>query len=152
MKIFVSYSFGDGELHIVSLLLEELRQKGYTVETSHQMSRLYLSDYKIVNSDFFVGIITNNSESINEVIAEWRIAQSRNISNVLVIEEGVRVAENPNQQFIRFNRNNPRQAIDQLLNRNRQNSGSQTSLEDAVAFGAIVVGIAALISLLSGKR
>jgi hypothetical protein len=154
MKTFVSYSFNDSELHIVSLLIAELRQKGLTVETSNHFGGLYLDDNKIVNCDFFVGIITNNSESINAVIREWRVAQSRNIKSVLVIEEGVRVNENPNLQFIRFNRNNPRNAIEQLLNVNRQNTQitTNTTVEDAVAFGAIVVGIAALITLLSSKK
>jgi hypothetical protein len=154
MKIFVSYSFRDSELHIVSLLLEELRHKGYTVETSDQRRSFYTGDYKITNSDFFVGIITNNSESINSVIREWRMAKSRNVKNILVIEEGVGVGEIQNLQFIRFNRNSPQSAINQLLPNNRQVQPGQpaANIENLVAFGAIVVGVAALLSLLSGRK
>jgi hypothetical protein len=154
MKVFVSYSFRDSELYIITLLLEKLRQNGFIIESSiSSASGVYHTDYRILNSNFFVVIITNNSESINAVIDEWRVAQSKGIKTVLVVEEGVQTNNTPNITFIKFNRNNPKIAIDQLLKMPEIAQQSKASaIEDIIAVGAIAVGLAALVSLLAERK
>lgn len=154
MKVFVSYSFRDSELYIITLLLEKLRQNGFIVESSvSPSSGIHHNDHRILTSDFFVGIITNNSESINAVISEWRIAQSKGIKTVLVVEEGVQTNNTPNITFIKFNRSSPKIAIDQLLKMPEIAQQSKTNaIEDIIAVGAIAVGLAALVSLLAEKK
>jgi len=155
MKAFVSYSFTDSELYILTLLFEQLRKSGYSVDSSTHgftIGQNY-SDYKIVSSDVFLGIITNDSTSVNHVISEWNIAVKNNIKHILIIEDGVNI-QNPNGlNYVRFNRLNPSQAIDTLFkisNRNTPNTAKPTEVADALVFGGIIVGIAALLSLLSG--
>lgn len=155
MKTFVSYSFIDSELYLITLLFEQLRTSGYEVETSSPKYPLPYSDnQEILCSDVFIGIITNNSESVNHVIQEWNIARQNNIQNILIIENGVRV-DNPNTlQFIRFDRRNPQIAINQLFNINtasNQNQGAN-ALGGVLLAGGLVVGVAALLALLSGDK
>lgn len=157
MKAFVSYSFVDSELYIISLLFEQLRKSGYIVETSTlgYTSGQNFSSFKIQNSEIFLGIITNNSGSINHVINEWKIAKQHNIRNILIIEDGVKI-DNPSKlNFVRFNRNNPTPAINQLFNINKPiqqtKTKSNSNIEDALVVGGIIVSIAALIALLASS-
>ncbi|MCC5916468.1 MAG: toll/interleukin-1 receptor domain-containing protein [Cryomorphaceae bacterium] len=158
MKAFVSYSFRDSELYIITLLFEQLRKSGYIVETTaFNYSNLNFSNsLKIQSSDIFIGIITNDSNSINHVINEWNIAKQKNINNILIIEDGVDVQYPSSINFIRFNRQSPTSAINQLFNINTQSrrpaKSIHSNIEDALVAGGIIVGIAALITLLAGGK
>ena len=159
MKAFVSYSFRDSELYISTLLFEQLRKSGYIVETTDfYLSNLnYSNNLKIQGSDIFIGIITNDSNSINHVINEWNVAKQNNVKNILIIEDGVNVQYPSNLNFIRFNRQNPKNAINKLFNINTSTKHhlqkTNSSLEEVLVAGGIIVGIAALIALLSeGKK
>ena len=158
MKAFVSYSFRDSELYIITLLFEQLRKSGYKVETTaFNYSNLNFSNnLKIQSSDIFIGIITNDSNSINHVINEWNVAKQNNVKNILIIEDGVNVQEPSSLKFIRINRQNPTNAINKLFNINtptkQQTQKTNSGVEDALVAGGIIVGIAALIALLSGGK
>ncbi len=146
MRVFVSYSFIDKELYLLTLLVTKLREKGNTVQLSDNN---YLSENYINNSELFVGLITNHSDSINNVFNEWQIAEKLGKQRILLIEEGVNVYRN-DIEFIRFNRNNPQLAIQQLFKENEtKTSNKPTVLEEIVTAGAVIAGIAALLSLLS---
>jgi len=158
MKAFVSYSFRDSELYIITLLFEQLRKSGYIVDTAaYNYSNLNLSNnIKIQGSDIFIGIITNDSNSVNHVISEWNVAKQNNIKNILIIEDGVNVQDPSSLNFIRFNRQNPTPAINQLFNINtptkQPTKKTNSDVEGALIAGGIIVGIAALIALLSGGK
>jgi hypothetical protein len=153
MKVFLSYSFKDSELYIITLLFEQLRKNRFTVESSDFSSYGLYNDYKISSSDFFVGIITNDSESIDEVILQWHAANRHKIQTILLIEDNVHIQDPQSMNFIRFNRHTPQIAINQLLNIPEpiQAVRNTKSPENAIAAGLIVVGLAALLSILSGK-
>lgn len=145
MRVFVSYSFIDKELYLLTLLVSKLREKGNTVQLSDNN---YLSENYINNSELFVGLITNHSDSINNVFNEWQIAEKLGKQRILLIEEGVNVYRN-DIEFIRFNRNNPQLAIQQLFKENETKTSNKPSVfEEIVTAGAVIAGIAALISLL----
>lgn len=148
MRVFVSYSFVDKELYLLTLLVSKLREKGNVVQLSDND---YLSEKNIYHSDMFVGIITDNSDSINNVFNEYLFAEQHNKQRILLIEEGVQV-NRKDIQFIRFNRNNPQLAIQQLFKENEtQNNRGGSVVEDIVKAGVVIAGIAALISLLGGN-
>jgi hypothetical protein len=114
------------------------------------------SDLRIANADIFIGIITNNSDSIDYVIKEWKTAQRNCVPYVLVVENGVKVEDPESLSFIRFNRSNPQDAIDRLFKINKpvasthkKKKDNNDTLSDALIGVAVVAGIAALISLLS---
>src|SRR5690606_11372332 len=112
----------------------------------------YLAQNYINNSDFFVGLITNHSLSINNVFKEWEIAERFRKQRVLLIEEGVQV-NTKNIKFIRFNRNNPEVAIKQLFEENEKKSEKKSNIiEEIVTAGVVIAGIAALISLLANEN
>lgn len=153
-RVFVSYSIEDSNLHLITLLLEHLRKNNYSVSVSNQWID---SDLKIANSDIFIGIITNKSNSIDYVVKEWQVARGKKIPDVLIVEEGVNVDESSDINFIRFNRANPQSAINQLFNLNKHTVAQKKKenaddVADVLLGVAVVAGIAALISLLSKNK
>lgn len=149
MRVYVSYSFIDKELYLLTLLVSKLREKGNVVQLSESN---YLSENFINNSEIFVGIVTNNSDSINNVFNEWLIAEKYNRQRILLIEEGVSVNRN-DIEYIRFNRNNPQLAIQRLFKENEKKPENKKNfVEEIVTAGAVIAGIAALISLLAGEN
>lgn len=149
MRVFVSYSFIDKELYLLTLLVSKLKEKGNFVQLSDSN---YQSENYIYNTEFFVGLITNHSHSINNVFNEWQIAEKYNKNRILLIEEGVNVYRN-DIKYIRFNRNNPDAAIRQLFQENDKKAEKKSTLaEEIVKAGAVIAGIAAVISLLGGEN
>ena len=145
-KVFISYSIEDCNLHLITLLLEHLRKNNFDVVVSNQGMD---STMRIINANLFIGIVTNNSNSINYVINEWGIAQRNNVPYVLVVENGVKIEDPKSLSFIRFDRSNPQEAISRLFNV----PSTPKSKSNNVLFGvAVVAGIAALISLLSKNK
>lgn len=150
MNVFVSYSFNDSELYLLSLLLKKLRIQGHHVTTSD----VYFenNEFNISNSDLFLGIVTNDSESINEVVTEWQLAKNHGVRSILLVEEGVNLNGNT-VEHIRFNRHNSEPAINELFGEARKpskKSKKSDDLSDALVGAGIIVGIAALIALLAG--
>jgi len=153
MKAFVSYSFRDSELYIVSLLFEQLKKSGYYVESS-TLAFDNINDLKIKNSDVFVGIITNDSLS-EYVFREWSLAKQNKIKNILIVEDGVKFEETHDTNIIRFNRSNPNTAIEKLIRINKNSSvpkKSDDSLGEFLIAAGIIAGVAALIALLSESQ
>lgn len=152
-KVFISYSIEDSKLHLITLLLEHLRKNNYSVSVSNQWVD---SDLRIVNADVFIGIITNNSNSVNYVVKEWQVARENNVNGFLIVEEGVAIND-LSIPHIRFNRTNPQKAINELFNINKSVVSSQqkknsNNVADVFLGVAVVAGIAALISLLSKNK
>lgn len=154
-KVIVSYSIEDSKLHLITLLLEHLRKNNYSVSVSNQWVD---SDLRIVNADVFIGIITNNSNSVNYVVTEWQVAKENNIPNVLIIEDGVAINDN-NISYIRFDRLNPQKAINQLFKIPKKNKpvpkkkkNNDDTISNVLIGTVIIAGIAALISLLSKNK
>jgi len=153
MKVYVSYSFSDSELHLITLLLEKFREQGHIVESTANFIGYDFRDvrYKknntIINSDFFVGIVTNNSVGTNNVISDWDIANKNGVKCILLVERGVVIPRRIN--FLEFDRNNPQSAINKLFEINKlyKNNGD----DFLIALG-IILGIAALISLFSNSK
>ena len=155
-NVFISYSIEDRNLHLITLLLEHLRKNNFHVSVSTQWLD---SKLRIANADFFIGIITTNSNSIDYVVKEWETAQENNVPYILVVENGVRVEDPKNLSFIRFNRSNPQEAIDRLfkinkpvVNTPKKKKDNSDTLSDALIGVAVIAGIAALISLLSNNK
>ncbi len=155
-KVFVSYSIEDSKLHLITLLLEHLRKNNYSVFVSNQWID---SDLKIASSNIFIGIITNNSNSIGYVVKEWQVAQKENIPYVLVVENSVKIEDPENISFIRFNRENPQEAINRLfkipsINKPvpKKKKNNDDTMSNVLIGTVIIAGIAALISLLSKDK
>lgn len=152
-KVFISYSIEDRNLHLITLLLEHLRKNNYDVIVSNYGMD---STMRIVNANLFIGIVTNNSKSINFVIEEWRVAKKNGMQNILIIEDGVRVNDSRGISYIRFNRSNPQEAIDKLFKINKpvantpqKKKDNTDTVSDALIGVAVIAGVAALLSLLS---
>jgi hypothetical protein len=149
MRVFISYSFHDEELYLLSLLINKFKEQGHNIDTSDYLFEN--NKYNINRTDLFVGLITNHSESINKVIEEWNIAKGVKKKSILLIEEGIQVSDKT-INYIRFNRFHPEKAIQELLAKNQHQTVKKknTDVEDILIFSGIVAGVAALISLLAG--
>lgn len=150
MRVFISYSFQDGELYLLSLLIDKLQVQGHQIRTTDFL--LENNRFHLNSSDLFIGIVTNHSDDISNVLNDWEYAKKLNKRTILLIEEGVSVNDR-SISFVRFNRNNPEVAINQLLGVKLPKPTKKTSdLEDGLLIGGIIVGVAALISLLAGTN
>lgn len=148
MRVFISYSFQDEELYLLSLLIDKLQGQGHQIRTTDFI--LENNRFHLNSSDLFIGIVTNYSDDISDVLDDWEYAKKLNKKTILLIEEGVQVSDK-SISFIRFNRNKPEVAINQLLGVKPNVPAKKSSdLEDGLIIGGIIVGIAALISLLAG--
>ena len=153
-RVFVSYSIEDSNLHLITLLLEHLRKNNCIVAVSNIGMD---STMRIGNTDIFIGIITNKSNSNDYVVKEWQVARENNIQNILIVEDGVTINDPNNISYIRFNRSNPQDAIDKLFQRNKtitpqKNKKNNDDVANVLLGVAVVAGLAALISLLSKNK
>jgi hypothetical protein len=150
MRVFISYSFQDEELYLLSLLIDKLQKQGHQVRTTDfliENNRFYLN-----NSDLFIGIITVHSDDIQSVLSDCKHAKQLHKKSILLVEKGVYVNE-PSMNIIRFDRKNPAQVINKLLGIKPKKQLKRNSiLEDGIVIGGIIVGVAALISLLSEQN
>jgi hypothetical protein len=76
MRVFVSYSFSDRDLYVISLLASQLQENGDTVLTSNGTYKPGSSQEKVVQSQirssiFFIGIITQTG-SYSETSSQSR--------------------------------------------------------------------------------
>jgi hypothetical protein len=147
MRVFISYSFQDEELYLLSLLIDKLHKQGHQVRTTDfliENNRFYLN-----KSDLFIGIITVHSDEIQSVLSDCKHAKQLQKKSILLVEKGVYVNQ-PSMSIIRFDRNNPVKVINQMLGIKPKTQIKKNSvLEDGLVIGGIIVGVAALISLLS---
>lgn len=155
-QVFISYSIEDSNLYLITLLLEHLKRNDYSVSVSAHWEG---SESKIANSDIFIGIITNNSNSVGYVEKEWNIAKQNNIPYVLVVENGVKITNPQSISFIRFDRSNPDEAIIQLFQIKDSNlpiakkkKNKDDLVSDILKGTILIAGIAALICLLSKNK
>lgn len=150
MKAFISYSVSDNNEYIISSLSYNLRQQNFVVNTSQNFYSNLL-DYGTMNeiseSHLFVGVITYGGNEINRVQTEWQYAVSKKIPNLLLIEDNVQVNQNFTGNFVRFNRNNPQPAIQEI---NRRMSAPQTGVQSkSNEIVPWILGGAALLAILS---
>lgn len=157
MKAFISYSFNDEDMYLVSLLVGDLTKKGFSVNSSHNALRMVGSpaaDY-ISSSDLFVGIVTKSGREHKAVIREWQHANKYGVPNLLLVEKGIHIAQ-PNNSIIEFDRTNPKAAIDKLVQiRNRSVhsiSKPNEGVPPALVVGVVALGIAGLLALIASKE
>lgn len=150
MKAFISYSVSDNNEYIVTLLSSKLREKNFIVNTSQNFYSNIL-DFNTMNeineAHLFVGIITGFGNELDRVLDEWDYSESRNIPSLLLIEDTVPVEKSFTGNTIRFNRQNPQTAIDEINKRmSFQLSSSTKRTDDIVPW---ILGGAALLAILA---
>lgn len=155
MKAFVSYSVTDNNEFILTLLSYKLREKKFIVTTSQNFYSNII-DYntmsEIGTSQLFVGVITGSGTERKRVLEEWNYAAQRNVPNLLLIEDTVPVHQQFNGNFIRFNRNSPQSAIDEIHRRmTPSQSTTIKSSDDIVPWLLGGAALLAIIGLLTSK-
>jgi hypothetical protein len=149
MRAFISYSINDKDQFILTLLASKLRNDGFQIASGNN----YLQNILDVNtasqinqSHLFIGIITAHSSEQQRVLREWDYAQRGSIPSLLLIEDSVSVASNFTGNYIRFNRQNPQIAINNIKTRKEQANNVLNANNEAAAW---VLGGAALLALIA---
>lgn len=156
MKAFVSYSIPANNDFVVTLLSSKLRAKNFIPTTSSNFYSKIL-DYntmsEIDNAHLFVGLITGSGIEKKRVLEEWDYAVKRNIPNLLLMEDTVRISPKVAGNYIIFNRDNPQTAMDEI---NQHMTPSQQTVskksEDIVPWILGGTALIAIISLLANKK
>lgn len=154
MRAFLSYSLNDSQQYILTILARKLNESGFYVNTTHSV---YSVDYEIKKSNLFIGILTKNSTSNNNVIHEWNFAISNRVPSILLVEDNIPINKglsHPN--IIYFNRINPNSAIQKVQNRIKKYNPpivtQKENSENALAWVLGGVAVIALIKLLSEDK
>lgn len=120
MKIFISYSLGNTDLYIASLLINEARAKGITVATSQQQltaptSWTPMAAHPVAVSDVVIAIATKDSQNVSWVERELQMAVSYGKPVLALIEKGLYLRVNvPGVQIIDFDRHDLGAALIQV--------------------------------------
>lgn len=152
MKAYVSYSLGNSDRYVLSILASRLKEKGFVVSTAYDSYNNiagYNSYSQIIVSNLFIGIIVNNAD-IRRVLSEWKIALDNHIPALLLIDDKISVPENlrhhPN--VVSFNRENPNIAIEIVKDRIDASRQSPAQLENSSNVAAWIFGGLATLVLI----
>lgn len=155
MRAFISYSINDTDQYILTLLSSKLRSQGFIITTSQNFynSRLdQMTMNAISECHLFIGIIMRQSVEKNRVMDEWKFSKRKNIPNLILIEDNVRMQEGFRGNFIQFNRNNPKAAVDKINSKMQQKRAiSQSSDDNTLSWILGGAALLAIISLLAGE-
>ncbi len=121
MKAYISYSLTTSDEFFVTLLSLFLKDEnilsviGQTPSNDKDLSIEVKK--QIEESNLFVGLIFNESNSVSSVINEWQYSSSVNIPNLLLIEDGIELNDIDEKNYIRFNRNSSHKIINEINSR-----------------------------------
>lgn len=150
MKAFISYSIGDEDQMVITLLSNRLRNQGFQILTSQNFYSRELdftTKGQVNNSSIFFGVITAYGQEKARVLEEWNYSKSINIPNILLIEDIVNLNSDFKGNYLVFNRNNPQKAIDEITNKiNNSESKGNKSIWPWLIGGAALLGIINLLS------
>lgn len=159
MRAFISYSINDTDQYVLTLLSSKLRSQRFVITTSQNFYNSRLDEMTInaiLESNLFIGIIMRQSVEKNRVLDEWKFAKKRSIPNLILIEDNVRIQDGFSGNFIRFNRNNPKPAVEKINSKmHHRSTASQNKSDDNLSWllgGAALLAIIALISEESSKK
>ncbi len=156
MNAFISYSIGDNEEYILTLLSQKVAEAGLTLVTSYNQSDWpdpqTANDIK--NSALFIGLMTNsgNLGRRSRVYSEFKQANLFGRPAILLIEDTVPLGmwETSYHNTIIFNRYSINDAIEKV----KERIGSSQAQPNQNAAAWILGGLAviALLSLLSSEN
>lgn len=151
MKAFLSYSLNDTDQYILTLLASELKKRGFGLYQSndYNLEMSSLTKVNIHKSQLFIGLISVNGQEKEKVQKEWELANTANISSILLIENTGLINHDIKFPYILFDRNNPQLAINELnkkITAIREKSEQDSNGWAWVLGGAAVLAIIALLS------
>jgi hypothetical protein len=151
MNAFISYSLIDKEQFIITLLSNKLREQGFSLRASKNYLD-FTTKFQISSSQLFIGLISYYGAQRQEVLQEWQHAIANKVPAVLLIENNVPVDSNFNGYYVRFDRNNPQPAIDEIHKKMLQPKPSTQVNNEALGWFLGGAAIIAIIALLGSKK
>jgi hypothetical protein len=153
MQAFLSYSIAESEQYVLTLLANNLRERGFSLTANYKETVDSLCQLQIGNSTLFIGILTHAGKKTDRVSQEIHFAIKQKKPMILLVEDNIRVAEwvESYKNTIKFNRKFPQSAIAEV-NKRIQTSQDKPQANNTLAW--ILGGVAALslISLLSTEK
>jgi hypothetical protein len=157
MIAFISYSIGEDEQYILSLLAQKLKEQGFNLVTSYNQSDFIDTQAvnAIKNAALFIGLITKSGRlpKAGRVYSEFKQANLYSKPAIFLIEDTVSVAPwiSNYQNSIRFNRYRINEAIEQVRNKITSSQSPQSN-SNAAAWLLGGIGVLALLSWLSEDK
>lgn len=150
MLAFISYSLDESEKYVLTLLAQNLREKGFSLTSGFGQSTSFVdfqTESEIRNSSLFIGLVTQSGKfNLPKVYLELQKALEYNKPTILLVEDKVRLdpqMENfPN--LIRFNRYYPHAAMEEVKYRIQNSKDLQQ--DNSLAW---ILGGAAALALIS---
>jgi len=132
MRVFISYSLGQTDQHIASLLSQQAQSRGVTVDSTRHWAPWDAASAQIINqavmaADVVIAIVSRDSQYTLNVQHEVQTAMSLKKPLLALIEKGaaslIRV---PGLRCVEFDRHDPGAAIASINNtlesqKNQQN-------------------------------
>jgi hypothetical protein len=147
MQAFISYSLNEQEQFIATLLSYRLRERGFTLIMSNQYNSVDITTRnQIFVAQLFVGVISSNGFQWKRVLDEYNLAVSNKIPAILLIEDTVPVDPSFTGNYVRFNRNNPHTAVEQIHTKMKIQQPANNDALGWVLGGAALLAIVALLS------
>lgn len=151
MRAFVAYSINDSDQYILTLLSSELGKKGVVLSQSNDFYTELspVTEASIKKSQLFIGLITLAGQEKERVILEYGVAQRNKVPSVLLVENNVTLNNASGHDLIRFDRSNPKGAIDVINSRINRQKKKNVQDSDALAWmigGAAIIALIAIIS------
>lgn len=152
INVFLSYSLNDQDEYILSLLANQLQNKGCSISQSSDFNKRLspLTINNINNSQLIIGLVTGKSIERQRIMNEWQTALNSKIPTLLIVEDIVPIDSNFNHPTISFSRNNPELAVNKLkdeINKMERKKDEGSNTAAWLIGGAAILG---LIGLLSG--
>lgn len=123
MIAFISFSTLFEELYLVTRLSTILREEGFGVD--YEPVRKYLGKSvlgRVGSSHVFVGFISKKGQGNGFALSDWHYAKQRNIPAILIVEQGVELADYIQQDSntIIFDPQKPEKAFNLIQKRIKQ--------------------------------
>lgn len=151
INVFLSYSLNDQDEYILSLLANQLQNKGCSIyqssNFSKELSPLTINDIK--NSQLVIGLVTGKSVERDRIMNEWQTAINFKIPTILIVEDIVPIDSSFNHPIITFSRNNPQLAVEELRKKMDKMQNKKDENSSAAAWligGAVVLGLISLLT------
>jgi hypothetical protein len=157
MNAFISYSIGDDEQYILTLLSQKIAETGLTLVTSYDQGNWpnAQATEEIKQSAVFIGLMTSFGRlgKRSRVYSEFKQANLFNRPSILLIEDNIPTLwEGYYHNTIRFNRHNIGGSIEEVNNRIRASQLNVSPTPNAAAWVLAGIGVLALLALLSADK
>jgi GTPase Era involved in 16S rRNA processing len=144
MRVFISYSLSQTDQHIASLLSQQARSRGVTVDSTGHWVPWDAASTQIINqaimaADVVIAIVSRDSQYTLNVQHELQTAMKLNKPSLVLVEKGdASLIQIPGLRYVEFDRHDPGPAI-ASINYTLESQKNQQNLTSWLVGGGLVL-------------